>query len=109
MKKDIEMSRKVDELGRIVIPKEIRDKFGIKTNDRMDIYVENNVISLVKDSHKCIFCSSTKDLIDVPINPDELYRIERQNMILKDYELIAICMILDIDYNDLIKVIKKKK
>ena len=55
MKKDIEMSRKVDELGRIVIPKEIRDKFGIKTNDRMDIYVENNVISLVKDSHKCIF------------------------------------------------------
>ena len=64
MKKDIEMSRKVDELGRIVIPKEIRDKFGIKTNDRMDIYVENNVISLVKYSHKCIFCSSTKDLID---------------------------------------------
>ena len=49
------------------------------------------------------------DLIDVPINPDELYRIERQNMILKDYELIAICMILDIDYNDVIKVIKKKK
>ena len=49
------------------------------------------------------------DLIDIPINPDELYRIERQNMILKDYELIAICMILDIDYNDLIKVIKKKK
>ena len=49
------------------------------------------------------------DLIDVPINPDELYRIERQNMILKDYELIAICMILDIDYNDLIKEIKKKK
>ena len=49
------------------------------------------------------------DLIDIPINPDELYRIERQAMILKDYELIAICMILGIDYNDLIKVIKKKK
>ena len=63
MKKDIEMSRKVDELGRIVIPKEIRDKFGIKTNDRMNIYVVNDVISLMKDSKKCIFCSSTKDLI----------------------------------------------
>ena len=37
------------------------------------------------------------DLIDIPINPDELYRIERQSMLLKDYELIAICMILDID------------
>ena len=49
------------------------------------------------------------DLIDIPINPDELYRIEGQSMLLKDYELIAICMILDIDYNDLIKVIKKKR
>lgn len=49
------------------------------------------------------------DLIDIPINPDELYRIERQSMLLKDYELITICMILDIDYNDLIKVIKKKR
>ena len=64
MKKDTGMSRKVDELGRIVIPKEIRDKFGIKTNDRMDIYVENDMISLIKDSEKCIFCSSTKGLID---------------------------------------------
>ena len=64
MKKDTGMSRKVDELGRIVIPKEIRNKFDIKTNDRLDIYVENSVISLVKDEKKCIFCSSTKDLID---------------------------------------------
>ncbi|MGN1269810.1 MAG: AbrB/MazE/SpoVT family DNA-binding domain-containing protein [Clostridia bacterium] len=64
MKKDIGMSRKVDELGRIVIPKEIRNKFDIKTNDKLDIYVENDVISLIKDSKKCIFCSSTKDLIE---------------------------------------------
>ena len=49
------------------------------------------------------------DLIDIPINLDELYRIEWQNMLLKDYELIAICVILDIDYNDLIKVIKKER
>ena len=47
MKKDIGMSRKVDELGRIVIPKEIRNKFDIKTNDKLDIYVENDVISLI--------------------------------------------------------------
>ena len=64
MKNNTGMSRKVDELGRIVIPKEIRNKFDIKTNDRLDIYVENSVISLVKDEKKCIFCSSKKDLID---------------------------------------------
>ena len=63
MKNNTGMSRKVDELGRIVIPKEIREKFEIKTNDRMNIYVVNDVISLMKDSKKCIFCSSTKDLI----------------------------------------------
>lgn len=64
MKKDTGMSRKVDELGRIVIPKEIRNKFDIKTNDRLGIYVENGIISLVKDDKKCIFCSSTKDLTE---------------------------------------------
>ena len=47
--------------------------------------------------------------MDIPINPDELYRIEKQNMILKDYELVAICMILDIGYNDLINILKNKK
>lgn len=64
MKNNTGMSRKVDELGRIVIPKEIRNKFDIKTNDRLDIYVENGVISLVKDDKKYIFCSSTKDLTE---------------------------------------------
>jgi len=64
MKNNTGMSRKVDELGRIVIPKEIRNKFDIKTNDRLDIYVENGVISLVKDDKKCIFCFSTKDLTE---------------------------------------------
>ena len=64
MKNSTGMRRKVDELGRIVIPKEIRNKFDIKTNDRLDIYVENGVISLLKDDKKCIFCSSTKDLTE---------------------------------------------
>ena len=50
MKNNTGMSRKVDELGRIVIPKEIRNKFDIKTNDRLDIYVENDTISLMKDN-----------------------------------------------------------
>lgn len=47
------------------------------------------------------------DLIDVPISPDELYRIEKQKMILKDYELVAICSILDIDYRELEELLNK--
>lgn len=47
------------------------------------------------------------DLIDVPISPDELYRIEKQRMILKDYELVAICSILGIDYRELEELLNK--
>ena len=41
------------------------------------------------------------DLIGIPISMDELYRIETQKMVLKDFELIAICIVLDIDLNEL--------
>ena len=47
------------------------------------------------------------DLIDVPISPDELYRIETQRMILKDYELVAICSFLGIDYRELEELLNK--
>lgn len=47
------------------------------------------------------------DLIGIPISPDELYRLEKQKMIIKDYELISICIILSVDYNDLEKIIKE--
>ncbi len=41
------------------------------------------------------------DLMGIPMSPDEIYRIENQKLSLKDYELIAICTILDIDYDNL--------
>ncbi len=49
------------------------------------------------------------DLRGFPISPDELYRIERQKMVLKDFELIAICEVLDIDYKELKRIINKKR
>lgn len=53
--------------------------------------------------------SREMDLIDIPMSQDELYRVEKQRMILKDYELIAICLLLEIDYKDLENIIKEKK
>jgi len=55
--------RKVDELGRIVIPREIRNKFEINEKDPLEIYVEGNSIILKKYEPNCIFCGNTKDLI----------------------------------------------
>lgn len=40
--------RKIDDLGRIVIPKEIRNSLKIKENDNLEIYVENDKIVLNK-------------------------------------------------------------
>ena len=42
------MEKVVDELGRIIIPKEIREKLDIKANDTLLITTENNKIVLTK-------------------------------------------------------------
>lgn len=42
------ITRKIDELGRIVLPIELRRKFGIDDKDKIDIYTENNKIILKK-------------------------------------------------------------
>lgn len=46
--KDTGVIRKIDELGRLVIPKEIRRNLNIKNGDDVQIYVENNLILLKK-------------------------------------------------------------
>jgi len=56
--------RKVDELGRIVIPVEIRRIQNIEVKDPLEIYVDGEKIILVKHDIKCVFCSDTEDLID---------------------------------------------
>ena len=54
--------RKVDELGRVVIPIEIRNKFDIAEKDPIEIYVDGSSIVLKKYEPNCIFCGSSKDL-----------------------------------------------
>ena len=54
--------RNIDELGRIVVPKEIRQRFGIAKNDPVEIYVENENIILRKYTPVCHFCGSTENV-----------------------------------------------
>ena len=54
--------RKVDELGRIVIPMELRNRLGLAQKDSMEIYVDGASIILKKYNPNCIFCGSSKDL-----------------------------------------------
>lgn len=54
--------RKVDELGRIVLPIELRRTLDISEGDAMEIYVEENLIILKKYEPACIFCGNAKDV-----------------------------------------------
>ena len=50
--------RKVDELGRVVIPIELRRTLGIKIKDALEIYVDGERIVLKKYEPACIFCGN---------------------------------------------------
>lgn len=54
--------RKVDELGRIVLPKEMRDKLNILEKDSLEIYVQGEKIILEKYSTTCCLCGTSKNL-----------------------------------------------
>lgn len=56
--------RKVDELGRIVIPKELRKTFSIGEKDALEIFVDGHKIILKKYEPACIFCGQAKDNIN---------------------------------------------
>lgn len=55
--------RQVDELGRIVLPIELRRTFGIEQKDALEIYTDNNTIVLKKYEPACIFCGDASDMI----------------------------------------------
>jgi transcriptional pleiotropic regulator of transition state genes len=54
--------RRVDELGRIVIPVEIRKRFGIAVRDPLEIGVRGDTIVLSKPQDSCVFCGSREQL-----------------------------------------------
>ncbi len=55
--------RKVDGLGRIVIPMELRNTFGIEEKEPMEIYVDGDTIILKKYEPNCIFCGEVRNVI----------------------------------------------
>jgi len=56
--------RKVDELGRIVLPIELRRTLDIAEKDSLEIYVDGASVVLKKYQPACIFCDDAKDIIN---------------------------------------------
>ena len=55
--------KKIDSLGRIVIPSDIRNALGIQTNDMIEMTIVDGQLMLAKHQQTCQLCKSTEDLI----------------------------------------------
>ena len=55
--------RRIDELGRIVVPKEIRKKMYIESGDPLEIFVDGDHIILTKYQPSCIFCGNPDGVV----------------------------------------------
>ena len=56
--------RKVDELGRVVLPIELRRSLDIEEKDALEIYVDGNSVILKKYEPDCIFCGNARDVVN---------------------------------------------
>lgn len=80
--KDIGIVRSLDNLGRIVLPIELRRLFNIAAGDMIEIYTDGDLIVLHKYQNKCEFCGSN-DVVteykDKSLCKDCLYSIKAMN------------------------------
>lgn len=55
--------RKIDELGRIVLPIEMRNCMDLKNKDSVEIFVDDDKIILRKHVPACIFCGNADNIV----------------------------------------------
>ncbi|MCL2082803.1 MAG: AbrB/MazE/SpoVT family DNA-binding domain-containing protein [Oscillospiraceae bacterium] len=58
------ITRRIDELGRIVLPIELRRTLGISERDSLEIFVEDGRVVLQKYEPACTFCGNSGNMID---------------------------------------------
>jgi transcriptional pleiotropic regulator of transition state genes len=56
------MARKIDSLGRVVLPAEMRKQLGLETGDLVAISLEDGRVTLEKIESRCTFCGGTVEL-----------------------------------------------
>ena len=58
-----ELKRKIDELGRIVLPVSIRQNMDINEKDALEIFIDGERIILQKYQPSCIFCNNADNVV----------------------------------------------
>ena len=61
-KKSSGLERHLDDLGRIVIPKEMRNKLNFEKNEKLSISLFENHIEIRKSEIRCLFCNTKENL-----------------------------------------------
>lgn len=100
--KEIGVVRKIDELGRIVIPKEIRNTFGITNGDSLEFYIENHHLCLKKYSKLLSFREKAKFFVDA------FKRIYSMDMLIFDLDLVVASSIPEFEGKQYPKELKNK-
>ncbi len=54
--------RRIDELGRVVLPKEWRDINNIKEKDALEMHIDGKSLTLKKHENSCVFCGNKRNL-----------------------------------------------
>lgn len=62
--KDTGVIRKIDPLGRLVIPKEIRKELAMDVNEKVHFFIDGDKVFIKKYESACIFCGSEKDVMN---------------------------------------------
>lgn len=62
------ITKTIDNLGRILIPKDLRKQAGVKSDDELEMFVENGRIILEKKTKRCMICSSEKMVLEINDN-----------------------------------------
>lgn len=66
---DIFVTRKIDDVGRLVLPKEILTSLDIRYRDAVDIHLLENGMLITKHNPSCIFCGAIEHLQDYKGRP----------------------------------------
>ena len=55
---------RIDKLGRVVIPKPLRDSFDVHTDDVLEVFTEGGSIVMKKYAPCCVFCGSEDHIVE---------------------------------------------
>ena len=83
------MVRRVDDLGRVVIPKEIRRSMGIKEGEPLEIYLENDAVIFRRYSYNLVDeVERVAELIECNCNADRETMVDISRMLSTIVELV---------------------